>query len=53
MSPRARGMAALAAVLLTVALVPPQASAAVADPIGLGNSEHALIRFRLPDEAAL
>src|SRR4051794_20173730 len=50
MSPRARGAAALAAALLTITLAPPQAQAA---PIELSTTEHALIRFRLPDEAAL
>jgi hypothetical protein len=50
MSPRIRGTAALAAVLLIVPLAPQPASAAT--PIDLG-SDHALIRFRLPGEAAL
>ena len=50
MSPRTRVAAALAAALLIVPLAPQPASAAA--PIDLG-SEHALIRFRLPDEAAL
>ena len=50
MSPRTRVTAVLAAVLLIVPLAPQPASAAA--PIDLG-AEHALIRFRLPDEAAL
>src|SRR3954454_439940 len=50
MSPRIRGTAALAAVLLIAPLPPHPASAAT--PIDLG-SDHALIRFRLPGGAAL
>ncbi len=51
MSPRTRGAAALAAVLLIVTLAPQPASAA-APAIDLGG-DHALIRFRLPDDAPI
>jgi hypothetical protein len=55
MTARLRWTAALSAVLLTVTLAPQQADAAppAALTVQLGDGEHALIRFRLPDEAAL
>lgn len=59
MSSRVRWAAALSAALLTVSLIPAQAGAApraaqaAVAPVTLGDAEHALIRFRLPDEAAL
>jgi zinc carboxypeptidase len=53
MSSRARWVAALSAILLTVSLMPPEAQAAPDASITLGDTEHALVRFRLTDEAAL
>ncbi len=53
MSPRVRWMAAVAAFVLTAALVPPAAQAAAAPDFQLADDEVALVRFTLPDAAML
>src|SRR4051794_33037535 len=54
MSSRTRWAAAFGALVLSVtALTPPQVSAAAEPEVQIPDGEHALVRFRMPDEATL